>query len=58
MKAINSSLLLGIFLLVTYSSCEKANTIPQENEKVIEVQTGSDLGEDDIIRIKDIYGRA
>ena len=26
--------------------------------KIIEVQTGSYLGEDDIIRIKDIYGRA
>ena len=25
--------------------------------KIIEVQTGSYLGEDDIIRIKDIYGR-
>ena len=26
--------------------------------KIIEVQTGSYLGEDDIIRIKDVYGRA
>ena len=26
--------------------------------KIIGVQTGSYLGEDDIIRIKDIYGRA
>ncbi|MDI9867901.1 hypothetical protein [Flectobacillus roseus] len=42
MKPINSTLLLGIFLFVTYSSCERANTIPQENEKVIEVQTGKE----------------
>ena len=36
-------------------SLENVENVPLE---IIEIQTGNYLGEDDIIRLKDIYGRA
>ena len=46
----------SVFIPIGETHClENPGTIPLE---LIEVQSGSYLGEDDIVRLEDLYGRA
>ena len=52
------SMLSGDSIIIRQNEEHRLENLSNENLEIIEIQTGTYFGEDDIIRIKDSYGRA
>ena len=51
-------MLSGDSIIIRQNEEHRLENLSNENLEIIEIQTGTYFGEDDIIRIKDSYGRA
>ena len=52
------SLELGDSIIIEKNQIHSVENIEVDPLEIIEIQTGNYLGEDDIVRLEDIYGRA
>jgi len=52
------SMLTGDSVIINQNEVHRLENLSEEPLEIIEIQTGTYFGEDDIIRIKDVYGRA
>ena len=51
-------MLTGDSVIINQNEVHRLENLSEEPLEIIEIQTGTYFGEDDIIRIKDVYGRA
>ena len=49
---------LGDSIIIEKSQVHSLENVESEPLEIVEIQTGEYLGEDDIVRLEDIYGRA
>ena len=52
------SMLTGDSVIIHKNEVHRHENLSKEPLEIVEIQTGSYFGEDDIIRIKDLYGRS